>query len=380
MILFPPAVTRSGDEVQISVRVRTESARAKRGLPSELWFRFPAVSQPSHDLDPFAVALLLVAMQNNEPLEIHGSISRKLLGGLEAYQRIYRSWFPERFHLIEIRPESLRDDPPPVEGQEACAFSGGVDSFYSLLALKDRLTHTLFMAGFDMPLHLAESTAELTCSYTALMKDLGLTFIAGSTNVRAFVDSADWTNAHGQALGASALFFRNSFGRFHIPSSYELGSYPRWGTHPILDPLFSSESLAFSHHGADANRVRKLEIVSKFPASHDRLRVCWIQSIGLRNCGECEKCIRTMIALELVGALPAYRTFPAGTLTRARVREIPLRTHQARLFSRELVRESLRRRKLVLCVDLGIALLKREWNYRVKKKARAALSKPEPFK
>jgi len=376
MILFPPIVTRIDAELQLSCRVQVE--RGKRGLPSELWFRFPEASAPSADLDPFAVALLLLAMQNGESLCIRGSISRKLAAGLEHYQEIYRSWYPDRFKRIAVVPDSLRDDPPPLDRGEGCAFSGGVDSFHTLLQLRGRLTHTLFMAGFDMPLNLTESLAELTQSYSLFMKEMNLKFIVGSTNVRAFVNSVDWTNAHGPALGASALFFRKSFGCFHIPSSYESSRYPAWGTHPELDPLLSTESLQFRHHGADADRVKKLETVTRFPASFERLRVCWIQSIGLRNCGECEKCIRTMIALDLLGALPNYTTFPTGSLTRARIRGVPLRTHQARLFARELARASFRRRRWSHCLDLGAALMKREWNYQVVRRARAAWSKPGP--
>jgi hypothetical protein len=177
--------------------------------------------------------------------------------------------------------------------------------------------------------------------------------------VRAFVNSVDWTNAHGPALAASALFFDETWSRFYVPSSYTLGAYPKWGTHPELDSLFSTEALQFVHHGADANRVRKLELVSRFEGSFARLRVCWIQDIGLLNCAACEKCIRTQLALELLEKLGHYTTF-SQPLRGENVRRLPMRTRQSRIFARELINEALARGKWRIARDLGVALARRQ--------------------
>ena len=363
MIIHAPAFTQTGNETLVSARIQLRTKR--RGVPSELWFRFTGTARVSADADPFVVALLLLAMQNDEPIEIRGTLSRKLFNGLQQYQHVYHSWFPDRFKMIEIRPEGLREDVTQEAAGAACAFSGGVDSFYTLLALRSQVTHAIFMAGFDMPLNLTDSIGELVRSYSTMMKDFRINLIVGSTNVRNFVNSVDWTNAHGQALAATALFYKDSWSKFYIPSSYSLDNYPKWGSHPSLDHLLSTESLQLIHHGAHANRVRKLETVSKAPESYDRLRVCWIQDIGLRNCGECEKCIRTMVALDILGKLPRYSTFgPRKKLNRHKVRQLMPRTHQARLFARELMREAVRRGKYLNFFDLGYSLLRRELFYR----------------
>jgi hypothetical protein len=347
----------------------------KRGLPDELWFRFQKVTgvEVSSDIDPFVVALLLLAMNKNESIRVRGTLSKKLFAGLNEYQRVYHSWFPDRFHRVDIVPMGLRDDGEACEKFASCAFSGGVDSFYSFLTLlgrgkdsniQNRLSHTLFMGGFDMPLHLIESIKELTDSYEEMMKGLGIHFVIGSTNVRKFVNTVDWTNAHGQALVASALFFKEHWERFYIPSSYTLHAYPKWGTHPDLDALLSTESMQIIHHGANANRVNKLEVVSKAPETFHRLRVCWIQDIGLRNCGHCEKCMRTMIALNILGVFSKFKTFSGEHPSSKKIRNLKMRTYQARLFAKELMAEALRRRKLKIFVDLGISLIRRELFFR----------------
>ena len=358
MIIHPSRITPIGNELLVSANIELESS-GRRG-PEPLWFRFPAYAQPSGDADPFVLALLLRAMQNREYIDVRGSLSRNFLECLHRYQRVFHSWFPERFKLIDIRPSSLRDDLPSGASGKGAAFSGGVDSFYSFLTLQHELTHTIFMAGFDMPINLTWSIGELTRSYSAMMKEAGIEFIAGSTNVRTFVNSVDWTNAHGPALAATALFFKQRLSDFYIPSSYTDGAYPSWGSHPELDPLLSSQSMRFVHHGSQFNRVQKLERIARAPESYDRLRVCWIQDIGLRNCGVCEKCIRTQVALDIVGALKNYTTFDSPVLNHSRVRNLAHRTYQSRAFARELMREAIQRGKFRAWSSVGISLLRRE--------------------
>src|SRR5690606_31766343 len=140
--------------------------------------------------------------------------------------------------------------------------------------------------------------------------------------------------------------------QFYIPSSYTSTSYPRRGTHPSLDPLLSTESLTFVHHGTELNRVNKLALISKDSESYSRLRVCWIQDLGLKNCGQCEKCIRTMLALKIHGKLPHYTTFEPQALDSEKVRGLKMRTHQARLFARELMKEAAKRGQWQICMDL----------------------------
>ncbi len=329
-----------------------------------MWFRFPEhfAAQVSARADSFVVALLLVAMQNREDIEVQGAVSARLLAGLNHYQSLFARWFPERFRVIQVRASQIVESQPALSSGVACAFSGGVDSFYTLLKLREQgeLTHSLFMAGFDMPLHLEASTRELTQSYEELMRDWGIEFVSGSTNVRAFVDSVDWTNAHGPALLASALFFQNVWSNFYVPSSYAEGAYPAWGTHPELDSLLSTESLQFIHHGAELNRVGKLRAITQCPESYSRLRVCWIQDIGLRNCGCCEKCVRTMTALSILGYRKQYSTFAPGPSLGTQIRALTQRTHQGRVFSRELALEALRRGKLGIACDLGYSLARRK--------------------
>ncbi len=373
MLIHAPVRTQTGDEVKVSARIEFKDKI------QTLWFKFRNLDRLriTRDIDPFVVALLLLAMKRREPIRARGTLSKKLFQGLFEYQKVFHAWFPQDFHLVEIEVEGLREDQaqnrhlhPPTVPRQACAFSGGVDSFFTFLTLlrqdptakphSPTFRQAIFMAGFDMPINLTQSIQSLTDSYSKMMEEMQIQLVVGSTNIRNFVNTVDWTNAHGQALAATALFFKEEWDEFFIPASYTGATYPQWGTHPRLDPLLSTESLTLIHHGASANRVQKLKLITQFPISYPQLRVCWIQDIGLKNCGNCEKCIRTMIALAILEKLPHYSTFNDQKLSRSKIRNLTQRTHQARLFAREMMCEALRRGKYRIFLDLGYSLIKRQ--------------------
>jgi hypothetical protein len=299
-------------------------------------------------------------------MEIEGPVSARLMAGLVEYQRVFAEWFPERFHPIQIlakggRAVVARDAPERPGGvrlgpRQACAFSGGVDSYHALLEHPG--ADALWIAGFDTPVNLRESLADMRTRLAIAAGKLGRRLIAVETNAREWLDTVDWTNAHGPLLAAAALFFEGEWNEFIVPSSYRPGTSPRWGTHPALDPLLSTESLRFTHESTPHSRLDKLARLVAEPAAHESLRVCWRQDLGLRNCGECEKCVRTMIGLDVLGVLPRFTTFPAR-LARARVSGLTLRNHQARLFAREMAWGALRRGRLGWTLAIGEAFVRR---------------------
>jgi hypothetical protein len=53
----------------------------------------------------------------------------------------------------------------------------------------------------------------------------------------------------------------------------------------------------------------------------NHLHVCW-QDFSDRNCGTCEKCFRTLLALDLVGARDRATSFPVGPFSPDQLREV----------------------------------------------------------
>jgi len=76
---------------------------------------------------------------------------------------------------------------------------------------------------------------------------------------------------------------------------------PRWGVHPLTDPLLSSEAFRIVHDGAAFTRMEKVETIADWPEALQDLRVCWAGTARDRNCGRCSKCVRTILAFRSVG-------------------------------------------------------------------------------
>jgi hypothetical protein len=94
-----------------------------------------------------------------------------------------------------------------------------------------------------------------------------------------------------------------------------LGPY---GTHPLLDPLYSSSDLRIRHDGIELSRLEKTRLIAGWDVALQNLRVCnqYRQyRSGRLNCGRCEKCVRTMLGLLAVGALDKTNVFPSQNVS-----------------------------------------------------------------
>lgn len=320
MIIHPIQITRENGEICVSTRIETRSSHLS--IPKELWFKFPEsyenyISNPS---DGAAVSLILLSMALGETMEVRESLSSRLVHGLNEYQRIMNLWFPNKLKVIDITCSEYKTRNGNDTGASVgCAFSGGVDSFYTLwthLSQNERnpnyqISHALFIHGYD--LYLKENSTYKAClkSYRQLMEDIGLKLLTARTNIKEFFESLDWSAVvHGPALIGSALILSRLFSRFFIPSTYTYDDLFPWGSHPLTDPLLSTETMQVIHDGASINRVEKTAVVSQWSESYSRLRVCWEKPNGLLNCCRCGKCIRTMTTLNILGVLHHYKTFP----------------------------------------------------------------------
>lgn len=210
------------------------------------------------------------------------------------------------------------DHPQPTRAAGAATgvamcFTGGVDSFFSLLAGAHRPTHLLFVVGFDVPLgddvrigRVLETLADVAAATDTLP-------LVVRTDLRdhpAFA-SISWEHTHGAAIAAVAHLLHRSIGRVVIPPSYAAERLIPWGSRPDLDPNWSVPGRLVVEHGdASGRRLDRLRAIADEPLVQRHLRVCWHNVAGTLNCGRCEKCVRTMVMLAGLGVLERCETFP----------------------------------------------------------------------
>lgn len=287
--------------------------------------RFEGPDQVQVDLgaDPLLAAGLLPAMRLGLPLELPGPVSSRLLAQASTIQDIILTWDRAMrrddpwYHRIEVRAEARTPAEaeaaalPPGRGA-ACFFTGGVDSFHSAIAHRHELDALVYVHGFDVAiddLALRDRVVDGVRKAAAL---LGLPLVEVATDVRVVGDGngVGWEDYHGSALASVALLLAPEFSRFYLPATTTYALLYPLGSHPLLDPLWSTEHVEIVHDGADTTRLEKIAAIATEEAAQGYLRVCWENRGGAYNCGRCEKCVRTGVAIRIVGAEGRFRSLP----------------------------------------------------------------------
>lgn len=298
------------------VRAIVESEALPDGA-FELEFAVDGAEEPAaiDDLgDSLFAALLLPAMVAGEPLSVDVPVSSRLLRRAGDIMAIYAAW-------ADLSPVAIKASStarPTGRGKTAQFFSGGVDSFFSLLEHPedfggaDPTTRLVYINGFDIPLgNESLHGAVDSIRRVAATAECGVTIV--TTNLRYLAEPMiDWGLYHGSMLASVALLLSGSVSRCVIPASHAYQFLGPWGTHPLLDPMWSTERLEIVHDGCEATREQKIDVVSAAQLAQRELRVCLQPINGVRvfNCGHCRKCVLTMLTLRLHGRLDVMETFP----------------------------------------------------------------------
>ncbi len=295
------------------------SARVCRRDDEELrlWYRFPEELAPAWlDGSPFLAGVVVWAMRHAQDVELEAPVSPRLRAHIDGIMAVYESMFPSQMRRVAV--EAPTAEPPPANGRTGCFFSRGVDSWYAALsALEDDaqeppLTHLVFSPDFLPTTRWTQERIEAKTRATLeAAQRTGCQVIEVHTNQK--------RDFRGAQLMGSALAM--GFSRMLIPSGSMHGEIVPAGTHPALDWRFSTERTEIVHYG-DANRLDKVARIARSDDALATLNVCRLnKGVGDENCGRCEKCLRTMLELYVVGALDRAPVFQRP-LEPARVAEM----------------------------------------------------------
>jgi hypothetical protein len=333
------------------------SVRMNRGdsFPQALWFSVPErfASLLTAGFEPFAVTLSSLASARRETIEIDGSFSETLSVGLREYWRIMSVWGPDKFAPLSLHATTYADM-PRQGGVPAAAFSGGVDSFFTQYLNAERPNgfkpkYAVFVQGFDIPLTETAVFEAAAGAYEQALRPEGVELIAMRTNTRAFMPPGFWEMGHGSALAGVALALSSGINRFYIPSSKTYGTMEPWGTDPLTDGLLSSDRVDMIHDGAFYSRFDKISLMKDWQPFQQLIRTCYKKTAAFENCGQCQKCRRTMMVLEAFGVLPNFPTFPPirGAVHFA---NCSWQTPHERLFGGQTIAHAMRERKFSLAL------------------------------
>lgn len=330
----------------------------------KLWFDVPQTSAETINRagDCWLMALLPLAFERGETLRIHAPVDSLLLANAEKIQRIWAEWHPPR-KPIRVKTEALTERPAGGE-RIGLFFSGGVDSFFSMLHFDEtapaerKIDDLIFVWGFDIPLTNRAAFERTVKAHSEIAASLGKNAVLVATNLRETrLKKLDWASRlHGSAMGSIGLLLGKQSGRILLSSSLGRDDSTGWSLHGRTDPLMSNSQTRFIHYGPEFNRFDKTAFIAQSDVALRHLHVCW-EDWSDKNCGRCTKCQFTLAALEILGVRDRALSFPPGSFSLESLRSIRLGTPFARQVIQELKKPAAERSRqdVVAAIDTCLA-------------------------
>lgn len=253
--------------------------------------------------DHAVAAVLLWAMHHGKDIVVQGKVSSVLLDGLETMQAIWLRWRPYRYRRIVIRADEQSEVPVvSLDRKAVFAFSGGVDGAFAFFRhFQGREGRNgrqpgaaMLVHGMDIPLDRPDYFDLAVDRVNSMLQGTGVPVVRMRTNARRL--NMNWEDCFGLHVGASFLMLQKCFGHGVLGSGspYDTLHFP-WGSTPLTDPLMSTGAMRIEHDGCAFDRTDKVKWLAENTDVSGLLRVCWAGKELHRNCGHCEKCLRTML-------------------------------------------------------------------------------------
>ena len=287
------------------------------GRAQPVWLRTESPVTPT--ADAALATCLMPAMRDGGTLTMGDPVSPRLLRTQREFQAIQRAWSlgwefgDPPLHEVEVAAPVREPEPPAARGRVAAFFSGGVDSWSTVLANPD-ITDLIFVRGIDLVpewTHQENLADEVEERLREAAGALGLPLHVVETNLRDLSDPlARWETYYGCAVAAVALFLSPLFERVLIAGDSDYEVQVRFGANWMVDQLWSTEGLDIVDDGGRFSRMERLGKIAGHPVVQRTLRVCWENLGGAYNCGRCRKCLMTMCGLEALGVRRQVTSFP----------------------------------------------------------------------
>ena len=312
--IYKPEIVRLENGVRLQAKFNIN------GKENFLWYE---VDERYHEYltiertDAFLVGLFLLGIKNNMDIKVEGPVSTKLFYTLNIYLLpLLGEIRGER--PIKIFCNNLVSDPIESAGAIGTGLSCGIDSFstiYSHLGEDSpedyKITHfTFFNVGSNGTLG-GEKARKLFHKRLALVtpcaEELGKELITVDSNINEILQ---WTfnETHTYRNISASLVLQKLFKAYYYSSSYSIKYFdlkPKsCGHFDIFNmSMLSTENISFYSSCPHQTRVEKTKMVSQFEPARRYLNVCITDG---SNCGGCEKCVRTLFTLELLGQLEHF--------------------------------------------------------------------------
>lgn len=252
------------------------------------------------------------------------NLDESFINSISEIKKGYEEMYPETKFKGKIFIKNIIDYKYEVIKNRACSFfSGGVDSFATLISNLDKKPDLITLWGSDIKVNNYEGWANVEREVRKVGEDLNLKNLVIKSTFRNFIKEGEldkefskrlkdgWWHGiqHGIGLIGHAVpyAYKYKLEKIFIPSTHTHGSGKiRCASYPTIDEKVKYASGIVIHEGFENSRQKKIEIISNHIKKTEEdllIRVCWMGATG-KNCSNCEKCSRTIMGLLAEGLDP----------------------------------------------------------------------------
>jgi hypothetical protein len=325
-------------------RVRQHGNRVELHGGSEvIWYEAAGIDLPPLTDHGFAIwHLLAAAIHEGFDIELDGPVADDTLENARLFARTWELWQPSRFREVRIERRGPAPGPRPAGRRpELAMFSAGVDSttMFLRLGVRPERGTALTVHGMDYAPDNEAGFNALIDQSAAFLERQNYDRITLRTNAMQIVHG---DHAWGLALAGHASIFADLFERAVFAADHtweiDLAIHP-WGSNHVSNRFFHGEGFAVHSLTEDLSRSQKMLLLANDPQALATISVCRRRDLRPRNCGVCQKCVRTKAAfLGMTGSIPdifidrrltpplVRAAFDESQITAANLHELFIRT------------------------------------------------------
>lgn len=313
MIISKPYITKNDNKTRINVDIESDNPI------KTIWYECDSKYEKylcTEKNDGFIITLLLYAMEKGEDIISKQDISEKLYYQITNFLIPTVSKYIDIYSSVKIEA-NLSNEVLESKGLVGAGFTGGADSFYTLLNNKDKKTVdynvnclTCFNVGGNGS-YGGEKARKLFRERVERIekfaKEYNYEFLYVDSNINEFLNMLNIAT-HSFRQMAVPLIFQKMFKTYYYSSGYSFNEFTIKENAAHYDLLnvhcFSNENVNFYSSGGENTRLEKIKVISNYEETYKHLNVCTATG---ENCSKCEKCIRTMLVLYSIDKLDLYK-------------------------------------------------------------------------
>lgn len=286
--------------------------------------------------DAFVVGVLLPAARYEQDIIVDGAVSDRLYYNINSsvLYTLANVWNKKRVKLIakEVKPIAFESN------AVGCGCSLGIDSFAAMLQHLNNpelpqfnITHLTYFNVGAMGYKNLEKAKQSYAKDLELVKQfaakVNLPIVQLESNFSIMYEEFDFDQSGDIRNFSAVLALQKLFRKYLYGSSYPIKDFrfeiSQTGYYEtLLAPLLSTDSCEIIIANPDQTRIDKTKAIVSNEMAQQTLYVCWKELLANKypeseiarikdnflNCSRCDKCLRTLLAIEILGCLDKFHS------------------------------------------------------------------------